>query len=180
MKRLLLSVMLCSGACWAQPTASAYAPAPSIWSQSMEVMTGVSRKWVDQANDLISDAMGYLGTPYRKGGTTDKGFDCSGFVQTVYANTLGLILPRSALEQAKATDPIEATELQPGDLVFFNTMRRAYSHVGIYLGNDQFIHSPRPGKQVRVENMSDSYWAKRFNGARRVHSDSADPRPQRP
>lgn len=180
MKRLLLTMMLSSGACWAQPTAPAYAPAPSIWSQSMEVMTGVSRKWVDQANDLISDAMGYLGTPYRKGGTTDKGFDCSGFVQTVYANTLGLILPRSALEQAKATDPIEATELQPGDLVFFNTMRRAYSHVGIYLGNDQFIHSPRPGKQVRVENMSDSYWAKRFNGARRVHSDSADPRPQRP
>lgn len=135
-------------------------------------MTGASRKLVDQAGDLIQGAMDHLGTPYRRGGTSDSGFDCSGFVQSMYANTLGLFLPRSAADQARATDPIDQSELKPGDLVFFNTMRRAYSHVGIYLGDNLFIHSPRPGKKVKVERMTDHYWAQRFNGARRVLTDA--------
>lgn len=120
-------------------------------------------------SELISTAMGMIGVAYRRGGTdAASGFDCSGFVRNVYAQVAGHLLPRVARDQAKATQKIAKNELQPGDLVFFNTMRRAFSHVGIYLGNGKFIHAPRSGSAVRIENIKDSYWAKRFNGARRV------------
>ena len=87
----------------------------------------------------------------------------------VFRTGFGLILPRSAIDQSKAGQAIPPTELKPGDLVFFNTMRRAFSHVGIYLGNDQFVHAPRTGERVRVDSMSDNYWIQRFNGARRIN-----------
>ena len=123
----------------------------------------------DRAGDVIRNAMGALGVPYRRGGTSaETGFDCSGFVRSMYQQTVGLMLPRTAAEQAAATASIDKTDLRPGDLVFFNTLRRAYSHVGIYLGEGKFIHSPRAGSQVRVESMNISYWQNRFNGARRV------------
>jgi cell wall-associated NlpC family hydrolase len=113
--------------------------------------------------------MGFLGVPYRRGGNSvETGFDCSGFVKAMYQQSLGLILPRRANEQAAATQKIDRQELQPGDLVFFNTLRRAFSHVGIYIGDNKFIHSPKPGAQVRVEDMAVPYWATRFDGARRV------------
>jgi len=86
----------------------------------------------------------------------------------MYEQTVGLLLPRRADQQAAATQPIEKKDLQPGDLVFFNTMRRTFSHVGIYVGGGKFIHSPKPGAQVRVEDMSVNYWQRRFDGARRV------------
>jgi len=122
-----------------------------------------------RASELVVTAMGFLGVPYRRGGNNiDTGFDCSGFVRAMYEQTIGLILPRRAEEQATATQRIERGELQPGDLVFFNTMRRAFSHVGIYIGDNKFIHSPKPGAQVRVEDMGLAYWTKRFDGARRV------------
>lgn len=122
------------------------------------------------AQDVIDKAVDLLGIPYRFGGTTpESGFDCSGFVRHVFRTGFGLILPRSALEQSKAGQVIPFTELKPGDLVFFNTMRRAFSHVGIYLGNDQFVHAPRTGERIRIDNMSDNYWMQRFNGARRVN-----------
>lgn len=118
---------------------------------------------------LVLHAMEFLGVPYRRGGSSAAtGFDCSGFVRTVYESTLGTVLPRRAAEQAQSTQVIAKEELRPGDLVFFNTMRRAFSHVGIYIGDGKFIHSPRAGGKVRVEDMRDSYWTKRFNGARRV------------
>lgn len=130
----------------------------------------------DRAGELIRNAMGSLGVPYRRGGNTaETGFDCSGFVRATYEQTMGLVLPRRAAEQAAAAHKIEKAELQPGDLVFFNTLRRAYSHVGIYLGEGQFIHSPRKGAKVRVESMEGSYWQKRFNGARRVLHEQAAP-----
>jgi cell wall-associated NlpC family hydrolase len=122
-----------------------------------------------RASELVVNAMGFLGVPYRRGGNSvDTGFDCSGFVKAMFEQTVGLILPRRADEQAAATQKIDKQELQPGDLVFFNTMRRAFSHVGIYIGDNKFIHSPRPGAQVRVEDMGLSYWKQRFDGARRV------------
>ena len=123
----------------------------------------------DQASTLVGNAMGFLGIPYKRGGNSaDTGFDCSGFVRNIYQQTLGLLLPRQASEQAASTEKIDKKDLQPGDLVFFNTMRRAFSHVGIYVGDGKFIHSPRSGGKVRVEDMQESYWQKRFNGARRV------------
>jgi cell wall-associated NlpC family hydrolase len=113
--------------------------------------------------------MGFLGVPYRRGGNNaESGFDCSGFVKAMYENTVGLVLPRRADQQAAATSKVDKDDLQPGDLVFFNTMKRAFSHVGIYVGEGKFIHSPKPGAQVRVEDMGKSYWQRRFDGARRV------------
>lgn len=121
------------------------------------------------ASGLVLNAMGFLGVPYKFGGTSaETGFDCSGFVRAVFEESVGKVLPRRADEQAAATQPIERAELKPGDLVFFNTMRRAFSHVGIYVGDGKFIHSPRSGSTVRVEDMRKSYWETRFNGARRV------------
>ena len=134
----------------------------------------VRSRMADKASDLVLNAMGFLGVPYRRGGNSaDTGFDCSGFVRAMYEQTIGLVLPRRANEQAAATETIDRKDLQPGDLVFFNTMRQAFSHVGIYVGEGKFIHSPKPGAQVRVEDMGVSYWARRFDGARRVQSAAA-------
>ena len=128
----------------------------------------------NRASELVVNAMGFLGVPYRRGGNTvETGFDCSGFVRAIYEQSIGLILPRRAEQQAAATQNIDRTDLQPGDLVFFNTMRRAFSHVGIYVGEGKFIHSPKPGAEVRVESMNMSYWQHRFDGARRVQSTQA-------
>jgi cell wall-associated NlpC family hydrolase len=125
-----------------------------------------------RASELVIQAMGLLGVPYKRGGTSEeKGFDCSGFVRHMFEKSVGLVLPRRAEEQAKVTEEINRSELKPGDLVFFNTMKRTFSHVGIYIGDGKFIHAPRPGKSVRVDDMREAYWQKRFNGARRVQSD---------
>jgi hypothetical protein len=138
-----------------------------------QTVGSVGQNVTSQASNLVVNAMGYLGVPYRRGGTGIQGFDCSGFVQAMYQKTLGLVLPHNAKAQAAATEKIDKTELQPGDLVFFNTLRRAFSHVGIYIGEGKFIHSPRAGGEVRIEDMRESYWVKRFNGARRVNTDMA-------
>lgn len=130
------------------------------------------------ASDLVVNAMGYLGVPYKRGGNTaETGFDCSGFVKALYAQTIGLILPRKAEQQAAATQRIDKADLQPGDLVFFNTMRRAFSHVGIYIGEGKFIHSPKPGAEIRVDYMNMSYWSRRFDGARRVETSTTEALP---
>ncbi|MBE0473850.1 C40 family peptidase [Rhodoferax sp.] len=132
-------------------------------------MNQVRQNLTDKTSELVVTAMGFLGVPYRLGGNSlETGFDCSGFVKAMYEQTVGLILPRKAEQQAAATQVISQTELQPGDLVFFNTLQRTFSHVGIYIGEGKFIHSPKPGAQVRVENMGVSYWSRRFDGARRV------------
>ena len=158
--------------------ASAHAAPSSSTSDDLEIylsdsgfitkISKVSQNVGNKASDLVLNAMGFLGVPYRRGGTDDNGFDCSGFVRSMYEQTLGKVLPRSAREQADATEKIDKKDLQPGDLVFFNTMRQTFSHVGIYVGDNKFIHSPRPGKQVKVEDMRQSYWLSRFTGARRV------------
>ncbi|MDK9712917.1 C40 family peptidase [Sulfuritalea hydrogenivorans] len=121
------------------------------------------------AQDAIDQAMDLLDIRYRRGGSSpEAGFDCSGFVSHVFREGLGLILPRSSKEMSKSGEIVTRDELRPGDLVFFNTMRRAFSHVGIYLGDNQFVHAPRTGGRVRIEDLRDGYWMKRFNGARRI------------
>ena len=131
-----------------------------------------------KASELVMQAMGLLGVPYKRGGTSEeKGFDCSGFVRHMYEKSVGLVLPRRAEEQAKVTEEISRSELKPGDLVFFNTLKRTFSHVGIYVGDGKFIHAPRPGKAVRVDDMREAYWQNRFNGARRVQADKLQAEP---
>ena len=122
-----------------------------------------------RAGELAMHAMGMLGINYKRGGNTpETGLDCSGMVRYVFKQALGRELPRSAAEISQVSQTIEPNEMQPGDLVFYNTMRRGFSHVGIYLGDNKFIHSPSSGGQVRIESMELSYWKARFNGARRV------------
>ena len=161
-------------------TANAYA-APSLQGDDLDKLLAekgllsqfdqVRQSVSNKASELVVNAMGFLGVPYKRGGNTvETGFDCSGFVRAMYEQSIGLILPRRAEQQAAATQNIDRSELKPGDLVFFNTMRRTFSHVGIYVGEGRFIHSPKPGAEVRVENMSVSYWANRFDGARRVQA----------
>jgi cell wall-associated NlpC family hydrolase len=125
----------------------------------------------DTASDMVMTAMNFLGVPYRRGGeSADDGFDCSGFTRHVFEMSLGLVLPRRADEQARAPGlvAVKRDELKPGDLVFFNTLRRTFSHVGIYLGDGKFIHSPKPGSEVRVDDIRLAYWMKHFTGARRA------------
>jgi cell wall-associated NlpC family hydrolase len=124
----------------------------------------------DRAAEAVLSAMNYLGVRYRRGGNSaETGFDCSGFTRYVFENSLGLVLPRRADQQAKAPGllTVKREDLKPGDLVFFNTMRRTFSHVGIYIGDNRFIHAPSHGKDVRTDDLSFAYWAKRFTGARR-------------
>jgi cell wall-associated NlpC family hydrolase len=131
------------------------------------------RQMRDTASELVLASMNFLGVPYRLGGNSaEDGFDCSGFTRHVFEMSLGLVLPRRAEQQAREaglTD-VARDQLKPGDLVFFNTMRRAFSHVGIYVGEGKFIHAPRSGSAVRIEDMRQAYWSNRFNGARRAEA----------
>jgi len=142
----------------------------------------------DAASDLVLSAMNFLGVPYKRGGdSAEEGFDCSGFTRHIFELSIGLVLPRRADQQAQQAGllTVKRDELKPGDLVFFNTMRRAFSHVGIYVGDGKFIHAPRTGGEVRVEDMRQAYWVKRYNGARRAElaaapAGAAVPQPRLP
>ncbi|WP_236676837.1 C40 family peptidase [Aquariibacter lacus] len=130
----------------------------------------------DWASELVISAMNFLGVRYRRGGeSAHTGFDCSGFTRHVFESTLGLVLPRRSADQARAPGwlKVDRHELKPGDLVFFNTLRSTFSHVGIYVGDDKFIHAPRTGLKVKIEDMRNAYWVKRYNGARRAPVDAA-------
>ena len=152
--------------------ANAIVNAPAAAASAVAaVPNAIAGKIREQASDMVVTAMNFLGVKYRRGGSdADVGFDCSGFTRHVFEMSAGLALPRRADEQAKAPGlvPVRRNELQPGDLVFFNTLKRTFSHVGIYVGDGKFIHSPRPGGEVRVEDMGFAYWKKRFTGARRA------------
>ncbi|PAJ80401.1 C40 family peptidase [Burkholderia ubonensis] len=124
-----------------------------------------------KAGDVVVGALNMIGVRYRWGGNTpDSGLDCSGFVRYVFQDTLGMSLPRRAEEMSRVGEKVRVSELKPGDLVFFNTMRRTFSHVGIYIGDNKFVHSPSTGSTVRVDDLDSTYWEKRFNGARRIES----------
>ncbi|HVK55913.1 MAG TPA: C40 family peptidase [Burkholderiales bacterium] len=121
------------------------------------------------ASELILNAMSLLGVNYKYGGDSpETGFDCSGFVTHVFKESADITLPRSAHEMSLVGQRVSTKELQPGDLVFYNTLRRAFSHVGIYIGDDKFIHSPSGGRTVEIVDMNEKYWLKRYQGARRI------------
>ncbi len=136
---------------------------------TLEVASALTDKVLQTAQNMASVALSYLGVPYRYGGNSaEQGLDCSGFVRLVYEQTAGLKLPRRSEEMNRLGSPVSTEDLQAGDLVFYNTLRRPHSHVGIYIGDGQFVHAPSSGGQVRVEKMAATYWQKRFDGAKRM------------
>jgi hypothetical protein len=129
-------------------------------------------------SDIVVQALSLLGTPYRYGGASpESGFDCSGLVRHVFASVLDRDLPRRSEEISGFGEPVTRAELQPGDLLFFNTLRRAFSHVAIYIGEGRFVHAPARNGRVRIELLDDRYWATRFNGARRLVEDGPPAEP---
>ena len=128
---------------------------------------GNKKRWMFNDSNrtrITMTARRYLGVKYRYGGTNPFGFDCSGFVMYVYMKN-GIRIPRGAEGQFSRGKRISLRRAEPGDLVFFRTGRRRISHVGIYLGNYRFIHSPRTGRRVSITSIKNSYWRKRFLGA---------------
>ena len=117
--------------------------------------------------ELISTALQFRGVPYRNGGSDPSGFDCSGFVQYVFAR-FGTMLPREVRDQYHAGTPIELDKIEAGDLLFFETVSRGASHVGMAVGGGEFVHAPSSRGVVRVERYDAAYWARRFIGARRI------------
>jgi cell wall-associated NlpC family hydrolase len=151
MRTRAIAVMLCAAAML------------SAWAGALRAQPAAG------AADLVLSAIGLLGTPYRYGGDQpSSGFDCSGLVRYVARTVLGVDLPRRAEGIGRVGMEVDPQRLQPGDLVFFNTLGRAFSHVGVYVGDGQFVHAPAKRGQVRIEQMSQSYWRSRFNGARRL------------
>jgi cell wall-associated NlpC family hydrolase len=130
---------------------------------------GAVEAGTDQRSELLLRALGLVGTPYRFGGhSPDTGFDCSGLVHYLFSEVLGLALPRRTQDMSRVGDPVGRHELNPGDLVFFDTLREPYSHVGIYLGDQRFIHAPSSGGRVEIVTLTNRYWLRRYNGARRI------------
>lgn len=132
-------------------------------------MTPVQAPPRAERSEALLQALLALGLDYRHGGNSPvTGFDCSGLVAHVYQQAWGIQLPRSSAAQSQAGVAVSLAELQPGDLVFYDTLKRPYSHVGIYLGDGKFVHAPKSGAKVRVESVKSAYWAQRYNGARRI------------
>ena len=148
-------------------------PVHAAEDESPEASSGLLHRVQQHASAMVVGAMNFLGVRYLRGGNSaETGFDCSGFTRHVFEMSLGLVLPRRTDEQAVAPGfvAVKREDLRPGDLVFFNTLKHTFSHVGIYIGENRFIHAPRTGQVVRTEDMSFAYWAKRFTGARRAEA----------
>jgi cell wall-associated NlpC family hydrolase len=141
-----------------------------LWQAPTRAEESFSESLARATQPILDYALNLIGSPYKRGGTDpDRGVDCSGYVKHVYKQSTGIDLPHNAKAISERGETVSVDELKPGDLVFFNTMRKAFSHVGIYTGDDKFVHaaSTRTGS-VTVSDMKDRYWAQRFNGARRI------------
>lgn len=132
-------------------------------------------RWSEKTQEVLFQALSLTGIQYQYGGDSpDSGFDCSGFVRYVFSQATQITLPPTARSISQLGKTVKKDELKPGDLVFFNTLKAAFSHVGIYMGDNKFIHAPRAGAQVRIENMNNSYWTSRFNGAKRIDTEAGN------
>ncbi len=121
----------------------------------------------EKGREVVLYALGMLDTGYRFGGKNpEAGFDCSGMVAYIFANAAGLVIGGSAADIARRGKSIDRDDLRPGDLVFFNTLNRTFSHVGIYIGDDRFIHAPSTNGRVRIDEMGSDYFSSRFEAAR--------------
>lgn len=166
MVALSLALALAALPCSAQTATPAGA---SFAASAKATATATAQKVWHGAQDVAIYALGLIGVDYRFGGETpDDGLDCSGLIRYVFQQVTGVTLPRTAKEMARIGDKVATDDLKPGDLVFFNTRRFAFSHVGLYLGDNRFIHAPSRGSEVEIARLSDGYWQKHFNGARRL------------
>jgi cell wall-associated NlpC family hydrolase len=164
---VIVAFPLATGAPWV--AAQTRVSAPSIVSQAKTTVVAAADKVWHGTQDVAIYALGLIGVAYRFGGETpDGGVDCSGLVRHVFQQVTGVTLPRTAKELSRLGDQVAKKDLAPGDLVFFDTRRFAFSHVGIYLGDNRFIHAPRRGRDVEIAEFDNRYWQKHFNGARRL------------
>jgi cell wall-associated NlpC family hydrolase len=143
--------------------------ASSVTNSVTNKLRAAGQRLVEGTSQVTEYALGMLGIQYKFGGNSpESGFDCSGLVRHVFQQATGISLPHNAAEQSKSGREVAADELRPGDLVFFNTRKFAFSHVGIYLGDNKFVHAPRKGKPVQVVDITHPYWQKAYDGARRL------------
>jgi cell wall-associated NlpC family hydrolase len=141
-----------------------------FWQGPAHAEETLTESLLKATQPVLDYALNLIGSPYKFGGSDpDKGMDCSGYIKHVYKQSAGIELPHNAKQISERGQTVSTEDLKPGDLVFFNTMRKTFSHVGIYAGNDKFVHaaSTRTGA-VTVSDMKDKYWSKRFDGARRI------------
>lgn len=174
---LVLLGALCTGPAFAEPTVPPDIT-PSKPAEAQDSTLGYlslkTHQLSEKTSELVMQAMGLIGVPYKYGGSRpETGMDCSGFVSYVFRQALNVNLPHNASAISRMGNTIKENELRPGDLVFFNTMRRAFSHVGIYIGNNQFIHAPSTTTgAIQISDLRDQYWSRRFEGARRLSATS--------
>jgi len=171
-------ILACAGFAHAEEVSDA--PKESMFQAGKSYFSRASDRLVDSVSEksesLINQAMAVIGVRYRwNAELPQSGLDGSSFVAYVFKDKLGFLLPNKSTQMSRVGKPINRDDLQPGDLVFFNTMRLTFSHVGIYVGDNKFIHSPSKGASVRVDDLGSVYWDRRFDGARRLDgSDSLD------
>ena len=167
---LLLTLLVGSSLAQEQTLQNGNNASPSLLQKMGNRVGDVVSTTSSGITSVLNTGLGYLGVPYRFGGTGPLagGFDCSGLIKKVFGDAIGMSLPRTAAEMAQVGEKVGRQDLKPGDLVFFNTMNRTFSHAGIYLGENKFIHAPSTGSVVRIDNMEQDYWSKRFTGARRL------------
>ena len=159
---LLVAAVLVGAAC-----ASSGGPRPEPFPRPPSPNGATGALTPTTRNALTTTALSLTGIPYREGGSTPRGFDCSGFTRYVFAQH-GIPLPRQARQQYRMGRNVNVDDLRQGDLVFFTTVDTGASHVGLVIGSGQFVHAPSERGKVRVERLSDAYWARRYVGARRV------------
>jgi cell wall-associated NlpC family hydrolase len=164
--RIALAVALTMA--FALPSAVGAQSAPPQNALARSAKDAAAVAW-NGAQDVAIYALGLIGVDYRYGGETpESGVDCSGLVRYVFQQVTGVTLPRTSKELSRLGNKVASADLVPGDLVFFNTRRLPFSHVGIYLGDNRFIHAPSTGSEVEISRLSETYWQKHFNGARRL------------
>lgn len=162
MRRYAPLLCLWLAACAVAPPAPTPQPAPATRVQ-------VDR---EKGQEVVLHALSLIDTGYRFGGRNpEAGLDCSGMVSYIYEQVAGVRLPHNAAQIAQLATPVAREQLEPGDLVFFNTQRRPFSHVGIYIGDGRFVHAPSSNGRVRIESMANTYFAPRFEGGRSFFAD---------
>jgi len=152
----------------ARPALAAEEPAETI--TPAPPASAAAGSYLDSARELVIQALALIGVNYKYGGgSPDSGFDCSGLVSHVFREVAGIVLPRDSRAMSTVGEKVGKSDLRPGDLVFFNTLRRPFSHVGIYIGEERFVHAPSRGGEVEISHLHSRYWQKHYNGARRVN-----------